>query len=220
MLNRAAHYHNDHPFSLPPLFKEKGVTHVILSGDLTTTSSKAEYRIAKRFVSLLEREGMEVFAIPGNHDHYTKHADRMRLFYSFFNTAPAAPLLKERGVALLPLTIGWKLLLMDTSCATPLISSSGHFSKRIERHLKELLNTLEKKERVLLVNHFPFFQNDIKRRQLVRGEALEALLSTYPQVQLYLHGHTHRQRSPTSEVAPSLSFSTVEAQGIRGVLST
>ncbi|MCP5506093.1 MAG: metallophosphoesterase [Chlamydiales bacterium] len=194
LLNRAKEYINERPFSLIPTFKEQGITHVIISGDLTTTSSKQEYRIAKRFVDTLKKEGMKVFLIPGNHDHYTKKADRTKAFYQSFPSPKESSFsLSAHGVAGVPLTEGWHLILMDTTFASKLTSSNGFFSPIIEKNLKKLLKTIDPEQNILLVNHFPFFQHDKPHRRLIRGEKLKAIVSTHPNIQLYLHGHTHRR---------------------------
>ncbi|MCB1106908.1 MAG: YkgJ family cysteine cluster protein [Chlamydiia bacterium] len=193
LFNRSKDYLNARPFSLIPTFKKKGITHVIISGDLTTTSSHAEYQIAKRFVKELEEMGIKVFSIPGNHDHYTKKADRTKRFYHYFPQKGGGDFqLSQHGVSSCPLFFGWHLVLLDTTCATPLTSSNGYFSPIIEENLKKLIETIPQNEQILLVNHFPFFDHDLPRRRLIRGEKLHALISHYPNVQIYLHGHTHR----------------------------
>ncbi len=194
LLNRAKEYVNERPLSLIPLFKEKGITHVIIAGDLTTTSSKQEYKIAKEFVDALKEAGMTVFAIPGNHDHYTKKADRTKVFYENFPSPKRKPFsISDHGVTSLPLTDGWHLVLMDTTYASPLTSSNGYFSPIIEQNLKKLLTKINPEENILLVNHFPFFQHDTRRRRLIRGEKLREIIASHPNIQLYLHGHTHRR---------------------------
>lgn len=194
LLNRGKEYINERPFSLIPYFKKEGITHVIISGDLTTTSSKQEYRIAEKFVSALKKEGIKVFLIPGNHDHYTKKADRTKVFYrSFPSPEESSFSLSRHGVAAVSLTEGWHLVLMDTSFASKLTSSNGFFSPVVEENLKNLLKKIDPKESILLVNHFPFFQHDKPHRRLIRGEKLRSILSMHRNVQLYLHGHTHRR---------------------------
>jgi len=47
LLNRPSQRNNTHPFSLLPLFKKRGVSHVIISGDLTSTATDAEYLLAQ-----------------------------------------------------------------------------------------------------------------------------------------------------------------------------
>jgi len=194
LLNRSKQYINERPFSLIPILKEKGITHVIISGDLTTTSSLKEYKIAKSFVEALEKEGIKIFLIPGNHDHYTKKADRTKRFYRTFPSSGKSPFsLSQHGVTSLPLTPGWHIVLVDSTCATSLVSSNGFFSPTIEENLKRLLTKIPVEENILLVNHFPFFQHDAPRRRLIRGEKLHQLIANCPNIQIYLHGHTHRR---------------------------
>jgi len=155
LFNRSKQYLNERPFSLVPEFKEKGITHVIISGDLTTTSSHQEYKIAKHFVEVLEKEGMKVFVIPGNHDHYTKKSDRTKRFYRTFPSPKNSEfLLSQHGVCSIALTSGWHLVLMDTALATTLVSSNGYFSPVVEENFKKLIEKIPPKENVLLVNPF------------------------------------------------------------------
>lgn len=190
LLNRSKDYLNERPFSLLPTFKEKGITHVLISGDLTTTSNESEYKIAKEFVEALKQEGMQVFAIPGNHDHYTKRSDRTKRFYRYFPSPKGSPFsLSQHGVCSLPLFPGWHLVMLDTALATPLASSNGLFSPVIEKNLIQVLNAIPSEDKVIMMNHFPFFDHDTPRRRLIRSQALRALMGT---TAIYLYGHTHR----------------------------
>ncbi len=85
------------------------------------------------------------------------------------------------------------ILALDTALATPWVSSRGLFSKEIEKHLRSLLQQIPPDDKIIVVNHFPFFQNESRRKILVRGEALQNVLKDFPNVKLYLHGHTHRR---------------------------
>jgi 3',5'-cyclic AMP phosphodiesterase CpdA len=137
-----------------------------------------------------------VFAIPGNHDHYTKSAYRKRLFYDFFPERydAACPYgLKKEGVTLTRRGKGWWLCLLDTALATSLFSSRGLFSTEREASLRAALSTIPAGERVILLNHFPLFSCESVRKELVRREALQKVLSDFPCVVLFLHGHTHTQ---------------------------
>ncbi|MGE0199238.1 MAG: metallophosphoesterase [Simkaniaceae bacterium] len=200
LLGRGDQFLNERPFTLLETLKEMQVTHVIISGDLTTTSYKKEYLLAQAFVETLKKEGMQVFLIPGNHDHYTKKADRTKAFYHYFPskyTHASGEIdqfsLSEHGVTTCPLTDGWRLVLLDTTVATPLTSSEGFFSPVVEKNLTHLLSLIDPEEKILLVNHFPFFQHDKPKRRLERGQALQTLIASHPNIHLYLHGHTHRR---------------------------
>ena len=192
LLNRSKQHESALLFSLIPLFKEKKITHAIISGDLTTTSSDQEYQMAKAFVSSLHKIGIEVFLIPGNHDHYTKKSYKDKRFYTYFPSPRRGSFsLSDHGVTSLPLKGGWHLVLMDTTYASSLISSNGCFSESLEQNLKHLLSNIPLEKPVILVNHFPFFQYDLPRRRLLRGKALEKVIAAHPNIQIYLHGHTH-----------------------------
>lgn len=200
ILKRKRHFSNQRPFSLINTLQKAQVTHVIISGDLTTTSYHQEYTLAKTFVQALQDAGMKVFLIPGNHDTYTKHSERTQAFYRYFPSRFATTQseidqfsLKEHGVTTCPLTKGWRLLLLDTAIATSLISSNGLFSPTVEKNLQHLLKLIPPDEKILFVNHYPFFQHDEPNRRLIRGEQLERILASHPNIQLYLHGHTHRR---------------------------
>lgn len=177
-------------------FKAEGVTHVVITGDLSVTSRKKEFKMAKRYINLLKKEGFIVFTIPGNHDHYTKRNYRKKSFYRHFNPlfSKDCPYnLKDHQVSYTRLKEGLWLMGIDTAKATSMISSEGLFSKQIEENLLLALKEIPGGEKVILINHFPFFCNDSEKKQLVGGEHLKNLLEKHPQVFLYLHGHTHRQ---------------------------
>ena len=178
---------------LAQLFKSLQVDLVLITGDLTTTSQVSEFRMVETFTRTFAEKGIELIAIPGNHDHYTRGAYKQRLFYKFFpQRFDSSFSLSKQGVSVKALSDGWYLVLLDTALATSYISSRGLFSPAIEEHLTNILRSIPQNSPVLMVNHFPFFDPDGPRRKLVRGEELRTLLMRYPNVKLYLHGHTHR----------------------------
>jgi 3',5'-cyclic AMP phosphodiesterase CpdA len=197
VLKRRKHF--DHVQRLPallPLFKKEKVSHVIISGDLSITSYRKEFEKASAFTYQLQSAGLLTFTIPGNHDHYTASSHRSKLFYHYFpsqfdETSPFN--LKEHQVTATRLEPHLWLVALDTTGATSLLSSQGHFTEETERHLETVLGKIPPSDRIILVNHFPFFQNDKIQSRLVRGEALRAVMEKYPHILLYLHGHTHRQ---------------------------
>lgn len=192
---RKKDYLQDRLLVLPELFQTLKIQHVIISGDLSTTSQHKEFAMALKFVSSLKEKGFEVITIPGNHDQYTKKAYKNKWFYDYFPSSFGAIEnynLKEHGVAAKQLNDLWWIVALDTALATSLFSSRGLFSEPIEAKLKELLRTLPETVHVILVNHFPFFQNSTPRVWLERGPELQALIRTFPKIKFYLHGHSHR----------------------------
>lgn len=197
LFNRKNELFIDRLCLLPLFFKSKGVTDVIVSGDMTTTSKPEEFEQAMQFVRQFENEGMRVIVIPGNHDHYTKQAGKQRRFYNYFpksyeKSKTGHPNLLEDRHTVLCFGEKWAMVLVDTTVATPLHLSTGLFSNALEQKLKNTLNLLEDRF-VIVVNHFPFLNVDKKHRRLERADKLHSLLKQCPQVRMYWHGHTHRK---------------------------
>jgi len=199
LLCRKKDYLQDHLNPLPELFKTLDVEYVIISGDLSTTSQQGEFKLAAEFVQKLKDQGLEVLTIPGNHDQYTGKAYQNQRYYDYFDHSFGVGeevidkfSLKEHGVTAKKLRNEWWIIALDTTLATSLFSSRGLFSVAVESKLKELLNLIPEHHKIILVNHFPFFQNDIPRVCLERGKEFKALLRSFPKIKFYLHGHSHR----------------------------
>jgi len=190
-LNRKKTFHSEQAYELIPVFQTLNLDAVLITGDLTTTSHPKEFSKAKHFIETLRSAGLQVIVIPGNHDHYTKNAYRRLDFYRFFDNYPLSAELKTQKTACIQLGKGWSLLALDCACATPLFASHGVFSETIEENLERLCHALPPGEKVILINHFPFFETQ-KDKSLHRSEQLCALIRRTPQIKLYLHGHTHR----------------------------
>ena len=204
---------------LPALFEELKVDLVLLGGDFSTTALPEEFQKGARFVGQMKQPWI---AIPGNHDHYTRRSYREKRVYRYFanNRERALPSLslEKDQIEAHPIGEGWWVIALDTTLPTGFSSSQGLFPERLERRLEEALLLLPKKASVLLFNHYPFFQNDLQRRNLIRGEALEQLVRRHPQIRLYLHGHTHRHTVADLQVSglPIVLDSGSCAQGRKG----
>lgn len=196
LFSRKKDFNPNQLLPLVDLFKEKKVSHVVITGDITTTSFKGEFLLGKAFADKLKQAGLELFIIPGNHDQYTRKAFKKKFFYDFFAGQFADQTrysLKEHSVTVSPLAQNWWLIALDTAIATSLVSSEGFFSPNLEKHLEQILASLPKQDNIILINHFPFFHHDGHRKGLVRAEILKRIIMKYPNIKLYLHGHTHRQ---------------------------
>jgi 3',5'-cyclic AMP phosphodiesterase CpdA len=199
LFSRKQDYLPERLASLPSLFQELKVDIVLVSGDLSTTSLSEEFGLARSFLKQIEEKNIPVIALPGNHDHYTKSAYKNRLFYQFFNSkfSPKnegvfAYNLKEHKVAAKPLPHNWWLVALDTALSTPIVSSRGLFSSELEENLKKVLSLIPSDQPILLVNHFPLFPHESPRKTLQRSNALQEVIKNFPNIKMYLHGHTHR----------------------------
>lgn len=180
------------------LLKKLKVEYLIFSGDMTSTSQMGEYEMARNFFLEIEKNGIKILFIPGNHDHYTKKAFINKRFYNFFENLASSSYpdfcLKYDGVEIIHLKENWWYVGIDTTVATSLLSSRGLFSHDIEDSLIEALKIIPKDNCIIMANHYPFFKNENTRKSLKRGHALKKILEKNPNIKLYLHGHTHRQR--------------------------
>lgn len=193
LLRRKKDFQYSHLDSLPSILRKQGVQLTLISGDLTCTSTEAEFQKGCQFVKALQNEGLEVVVIPGNHDHYTKEAYKSKIFYQFFLSQHenSSWNLKEHQIATKHIQGSWWMILLDTTLATPLFCCQGKFSEELEKNLKDALSSLPKDAQILLANHFPI-QGTKQKPDLQRESALLDILKKDPRIKCYLHGHNHR----------------------------
>ncbi|PIS00583.1 MAG: hypothetical protein COT84_06695 [Chlamydiae bacterium CG10_big_fil_rev_8_21_14_0_10_35_9] len=187
----------EHLWQLPDFLEKEKVDLVLVSGDLSCTSMTDEFQMAAEFLSTLKEKNIPYLVIPGNHDHYIKEAYQAKLFYQFFQN-PASTVrkdltLKDNRIEVQKINEKWWAIVFDTALPTSFLSSQGLFPEDLENTLIEVLKTVPKDVSLMLVNHYPFFQNDIPKNRLVRGRKLKKILEKHPNIKLYLHGHTHRE---------------------------
>mgnify|MGYP001799379816 CR=1 FL=1 len=173
---------------LPELFASLGVEKVLFTGDASTTGLKKELEKAAHFFEKISQKNIQVMALPGNHDHYTKKDYKRKTFYRYFPSKS----LEENGVETLPLADGWNYVGLDAVLSTPFYSSEGRFSEKIEQNLLNTLDVLGP-EKILLASHFPYIPFERPLKRLQRGEKLEKIIKKDPRIQIYAHGHTHRR---------------------------
>ena len=164
---------------------------VCFSGDLTTSSSRAEFEAARRLLNpIMERWGDRFVAIPGNHDRYTPRAVRKRLYETLFDdrfeTYPVCVDLNEI----------WTLVGIDCSIPRP-VTARGHLDETTLERLGGLLKEVRARgRRMIVMGHYPLlypptFEPGWGHVLPQRRPLLDLLLKT--QVSLYLHGHKHNR---------------------------
>lgn len=222
LFHRRNHFFEEQLDPLPGLFQELGVDLVLLGGDFSTTALFKEFEKARRFTDQITQP---CIAIPGNHDQYTFRSYRKKHFYRYFTNQRkqiAHPVefftLREHGVEAHQIAPHWWVVALDTALATNPYSSEGLFSVKQEAYLKEVLQLIPQTDPILLLNHYPFFQNDVTRHNLKRGDELQAILKSNPRIRMYLHGHTHRQTVADLQISnlPIILDSGSCAQGKKG----
>jgi 3',5'-cyclic AMP phosphodiesterase CpdA len=190
-LRRRHHFRmaNAEPFALHAL--ATGARTVLVGGDLTCTATDAEFQLARGFFAFLQRQGVDVLTVLGNHDVYTFEASRRR--------RPERHLqawLPESGFpSQVTLRGGTPAVLLPT--ARPrLLSSRGHFGEGEARQTADKLAATPPGP-VLVCGHYPALQETRGYgskwgHRLDGAERLRRTLGDSGRAVLYVSGHVHR----------------------------
>jgi 3',5'-cyclic AMP phosphodiesterase CpdA len=171
----------------------------LCSGDLTGMGSPAEFELARRVLApLLDRH--RVVMVPGNHDVYTRGAQRERRFEAFFGAWSGGgtyPAVHRHGDVTV---VG-----LDCCRPHPLLASGVLPSDQLHG-LAELLESGAVRDGfTILLLHYPLRNAQGQpygsaTRHLVNASELEAVLRSHPGIDLIVHGHEHhgfRSELPT-----------------------
>jgi 3',5'-cyclic AMP phosphodiesterase CpdA len=158
---------------------------LIISGDLTSTSDKNEFALAKEFIEKVKDAGIKVFAIPGNHDNYTKKAYKEKSFYLLLDCLPT---FSDGSVHLEKIDPNWNLVLLDNTIFNKRLKANGLFSLE---HKSKLTKILKGVKNVIIANHFPL-EDHKKSHSLLGSHMLKEILKEHKFPTIYLHGHTHK----------------------------
>lgn len=191
------------PYQLIKTLKQKQVTHLIITGDFTCISSRKEFLKMQNYIQLLKDEGFTIYTLPGNHDTYTKAAERKKSFYSYLS--PMVDFLGhtqfnliDHRVSAYQLLDKWWLVCIDLAHATPYTQSTGLFAPETQENLLALLSTLPSNTSIIMASHFPY--DYLKpRAELTRGEHLKKIVTNNPKIRIYMHGHRHKHRIEEGE---------------------
>jgi len=198
-LNRKRHFDQSLAYSVVDFLLEKKISHLVITGDYTCTSSKSEFKMMQDYIKFLKNKGFTVYTFPGNHDAYTKKADKNKTFYKYLDglidfKGDTDFNLIEHRVAAYRLNEHFWLVCADLALSTSLTQSTGLFDIQTEINLKKILEKIPKSDSIIFANHFPYEKYRFPRAHLQRGEALEAVINNHPNIKLFIHGHRHKQR--------------------------
>ncbi|HNR34509.1 MAG TPA: metallophosphoesterase [Candidatus Hydrogenedentes bacterium] len=186
-----------------------GVRAVVFTGDFSSTSLDAEFRMAVQFVEKLHARGLDVHLMPGNHDVYTFRAYRTRRFEHFF-----APFIPVQGYPALTMLPGGTPLLLVPTVAPRHFSARGRITRLEIDRVAELLD--ECGPRVVVAAHYPvlhatsgYHSNPFRR--LENAERLREVLGRSNREILYICGHVHRFSFETDERYPNVRYLSLGA---------
>jgi len=180
-----------------------GVPDLVISGDFTSTSTKAEFELAREFVQRLVHRGMAPRVIAGNHDVYTFESARHRRFEKYLGEWSPADTLP----AIAPLRNGWPVLYVPTVCPN-LLSSKGRIRPSEIAAVRAALASTSGP--MIVVGHYPVLDETYgyqtkPNRRLRDAAALAQALRAYPDPLLYLSGHVHRFSLVSDPLRPTLT---------------
>ncbi len=167
-----------------------GADHVLITGDLTTTSLPREFEEAEQALEPLCLEPSRVTMIPGNHDRYTAASVRTRAFERYFGAfAPSTtyPWLRHLGeeTAVLGLDATRSHL-----TATGLITAD-----QFERAQALIRDEASSINRLIIACHYPVvapeqYRSELHKKRMINFEAIADWLASLPP-HLYCCGHVH-----------------------------
>lgn len=165
--------------------------HVLITGDLTTTSLPAEFQEAREALALLLTDPGRATVIPGNHDRYTPDSVRGRFFEQTFGPFAGAgeyPWVRR-------LDSSTAILALDpTRAAWTARGLLPENQLTAARRLWEVQR--ETVDRWIIACHYPLdappeFRAELRSKRLLNAEEVAGWLATIGP-HLYCCGHVHR----------------------------
>lgn len=182
------------------------IDHVVITGDVSNLALEAEFEAVRSVLDdVLRLPPSAVTIVPGNHDVYTRGAQKKRRFWQFFEPFLTSdlphfgteqpgghfPIVKLRG----PVAI----IGLSTALARLPFVAAGRLGRTQLAALEEILASPEVKKRTpVVLLHHPLFNPAAWTRMKARLEGLEdashlrELLLPLSRG-LLLHGHLHRR---------------------------
>ena len=192
LLRRRHEYRNAYLPIIVEHLLEQDLDMVVVSGDLSTTSLAKEFEVARKHLQPFIDQG-KLVTIPGNHDVYTKAAQKKKRYEQFFQDCHG----ETTGSEIYPFVrpVGEDVVFIGLGSAVP-TGVSGSWGRIGEKQLTRLpiiLSEHVNQFRVLLVHHFIQDKHGTPghpRRAIRDSERLLEVVKEYG-VELILHGHEH-----------------------------
>ena len=163
--------------------------HILITGDLATTSLPAEFRAARRALAPLLVDPARVTIIPGNHDRYTFYAHRSSRFERYFGEFAPRP----HYPWLRPLDAQTAIIGLDPTRSA--ITAKGKLPAAQLQSARNLLAAAEPIARPIIACHYPLdvparHAREYSRKELVNRVAVRDWLRTIGP-HIYCCGHVH-----------------------------
>lgn len=174
------------------------VDHVCITGDMTNLALPSEFIAARDIVEEIPDSLSRVSVIPGNHDYYTRAAERRRFFETTFepwlySDLPAYQL--PSGYPFCHLKDGVAIVGLNSGISSAPMMAIGKVKPDELRAAAALLSDPAVRSRfvVVMVHHpllpTPFVKVQATRHLVNASDVLRVLRES--QVDLAIHGHNH-----------------------------
>ncbi|MFO0910536.1 MAG: metallophosphoesterase [Isosphaeraceae bacterium] len=164
--------------------------HLLITGDLTTTALRTEFRDARAALAPLLVDSDRVTVLPGNHDRYTGGSVRARKFEEWFGAfAPPEPYPWMRW-----LDADTAILGLDPTRAH--LTATGRLpAEQLERARALLGQARPRLRRLIVACHYPLaapghYAADLRKKRMVNADEVAGWLSGVG-THLYCCGHVH-----------------------------
>jgi 3',5'-cyclic AMP phosphodiesterase CpdA len=189
MLGRAKRFRQERISELVRRVCSLNADHILITGDLTTTSLHSEFQAARSALSEWMVDPARLTVIPGNHDRYTVRADRGRHFERYFGEfSPGGKFPWLRKVDSETAILG-----LDPTRAA--VSATGRLPRIQLTEAKRILATSSPVRRLIVACHYPaavpaeYLSHYAGKRLINADELVDWLRTLGPH--LYCCGHIH-----------------------------
>jgi 3',5'-cyclic AMP phosphodiesterase CpdA len=170
--------------------------HLAITGDLTNLSLGIEFAELRQMLERLEMPPERITVVPGNHDRYTRGADRDHRMMAYLAPYMRSDTASPHDFPVVRVRDGVALIGLDTALSRPPLVAGGRVGPDQLDRFADVLSRDDVHDAfpVLLLHHPPF-----RRSRHLIGPWLNGL-SDYPDLYrilsgrsaLLLHGHLHR----------------------------
>ena len=190
LAGRAARFRLDRLAAVVARVRGLAADHVLITGDLTTTALKAEFRDARSALAEILTDPAKATIIPGNHDRYTTGSVRTRQYEANFGEfAPSA-------------NFPWLRYLDDQTAILGLDPTRSHLSARgllpadqLAMARDMLANHPNRPRRLIVACHYPVvappaYAAELAPKRMKNADEVRAWLATIGP-HLFCCGHVH-----------------------------
>ncbi len=188
-------YANDVVAALRTDLASRSYDHLVFSGDATTLAFESEMKHAAESLGVSDPALPPGLAVPGNHDYYTRFAERTGLFETYFAPWQKGERLDNETYPFAKRVGDIWLIGVNSSMANTMTwDATGRIGDVQLDRLRRLCSTLSPGPRIL-VTHYPLRNSHGKlevRTHRLRDHTAALAAAKECKISLWLHGHLHR----------------------------